>query len=67
LKDDKVKRPSAGEPEFKTGQKVRHSKFGEGIVIESKLTGSDEEVIVAFSELGVKKLVASLAKLEIVE
>jgi DNA helicase-2/ATP-dependent DNA helicase PcrA len=67
LKDDKVKRPSTAEAEFKTGQKVRHAKFGEGIVIESKLTGSDEEVIVAFSELGVKKLVASLAKLKIVK
>jgi DNA helicase-2/ATP-dependent DNA helicase PcrA len=67
LENNISKQPSAGEAEFKTGQKVRHAKFGEGIVIESKLTGSDEEVIVAFSELGVKKLVASLAKLKFVE
>ncbi|VAW43527.1 ATP-dependent DNA helicase UvrD/PcrA [hydrothermal vent metagenome] len=51
---------------YKTGQKVRHSKFGEGIVIESKLTGNDEEVSVAFTEVGMKRLVASIAKLEIV-
>jgi DNA helicase-2/ATP-dependent DNA helicase PcrA len=46
---------------------VRHTKFGEGIVIESKITGSDEEVIVAFTDLGIKKLIASLARLEIVD
>jgi len=53
--------------EFRTGQNVYHKKFGDGIVIESKLTGNDEEVIVAFTDLGIKKLVASLAKLEIRE
>jgi DNA helicase-2/ATP-dependent DNA helicase PcrA len=53
--------------QFRTGQKVRHAKFGEGIVIESKATGTDEEVAVAFSGLGIKRLVASMAKLEKVE
>ncbi|MBK8902606.1 MAG: UvrD-helicase domain-containing protein [Anaerolineaceae bacterium] len=51
---------------YKTGQKVRHSKFGVGTVIESKLTGNDEEVSVAFAEVGVKRLAASFANLEIV-
>ncbi|MCB9418942.1 MAG: UvrD-helicase domain-containing protein [Ardenticatenaceae bacterium] len=49
---------------FKTGQKVRHAKFGEGTVIESKLMGSDEEVTVAFPGTGIKRLAASFAKLE---
>ena len=53
--------------EFSTGQDVYHKKFGNGIVIESKITGNDEEVIVAFTDVGIKKLVASLAKLEIRE
>ncbi|MBP6473146.1 MAG: UvrD-helicase domain-containing protein [Chloroflexi bacterium] len=51
---------------YKTGQTVRHAKFGEGIVIESKLTGNDEEVSVAFKEFGIKRLAASFAKLEII-
>jgi DNA helicase-2/ATP-dependent DNA helicase PcrA len=57
------------EATYRTGQRVHHKKFGDGIVIESKLTGNDEEVVVAFSEtgVGIKKLVASLAKLEIKE
>lgn len=49
---------------FKTGQKVRHDKFGEGTVIESKMTGADEEVTVAFPGIGIKRLAASIAKLE---
>ena len=49
---------------FKTGDKVTHAKFGAGTVISSRLTGSDEEVAVAFDGQGVKKLAASIAKLE---
>jgi DNA helicase-2/ATP-dependent DNA helicase PcrA len=50
---------------FKTGQKVRHSKFGEGTVIESRVTGGDEEVTVAFPGTGIKRLAASIAGLEL--
>lgn len=64
--DDKETTESNGkaEPQFRTGQKVRHAKFGEGIVIESKVTGNDEEVTVAFKSEGLKKLAASFANLE---
>lgn len=60
---------TTAEPQYRTGQNVRHSKFGDGIVIESKMTGADEEIIVAFTDagVGIKKLVASLARLEIRE
>ncbi len=51
-------------PNFKTGQKVRHKKFGEGTVIESKVTGADEEVTVAFPGIGIKRLAAAIAGLE---
>jgi DNA helicase-2/ATP-dependent DNA helicase PcrA len=54
-----------GEHRYKDGQKVRHKVFGEGTVVSSKLTRDDEEVTVAFPEQGVKKLMASLAKLEV--
>jgi DNA helicase-2/ATP-dependent DNA helicase PcrA len=52
------------EAEFHTGDKVRHPAFGQGTVIESYIRGGDEEVTVAFAGRGIKKLVASLAKLE---
>jgi DNA helicase-2/ATP-dependent DNA helicase PcrA len=60
-------RPQATTAQFKTGQKVRHAKFGEGTVIESKLIGNDEEVTVAFPGTGIKRLAASFAKLEKLE
>jgi DNA helicase II / ATP-dependent DNA helicase PcrA len=56
----------AGQPRHHTGQKVRHARFGEGTVIDSKVVGNDEEVHVAFPDVGVKKLVASFANLEII-
>ncbi len=53
--------------QFETGDRVRHRIFGEGIVIEGKITGADEEVTVAFEEKGIKRLLASFAKLEKLE
>ncbi len=52
--------------QYKSGQRVKHAKFGEGIVIESKITRNDEEVAIAFSEHGIKRLSASFAKLEVI-
>ncbi len=63
--------PVTSEPvmtgQFETGDRVRHRRFGEGIVIESKVVGADEEVTVAFEEKGLKRLLASFAKLEKLE
>jgi DNA helicase-2/ATP-dependent DNA helicase PcrA len=63
-----VQWPASSEPavtgQFETGDRVRHPLFGEGIVIESKATGADEEVTVAFEKKGIKRLLASFAKLE---
>lgn len=53
------------ELEFSTGQRVSHSSFGTGLVIESKPVGSDEMVIVAFDGVGIKRLVAGSANLQI--
>ncbi|HSW57342.1 MAG TPA: UvrD-helicase domain-containing protein [Dehalococcoidales bacterium] len=50
--------------EFRAGEKVRHGIFGEGIVVSSTLKNNDREVVVAFSGQGVKKLMASFAKLQ---
>lgn len=51
-------------PRFRSGQRVRHPRFGEGIVIESRRDGDDELVTVQFEEAGLKRLMASLAHLE---
>jgi DNA helicase-2/ATP-dependent DNA helicase PcrA len=49
---------------FKTGDRVAHSKFGQGTVIGVELSGGDEYVQVAFPGQGIKKLATSIAKLE---
>jgi len=51
----------------KSGQRVRHSLFGEGIVIETKVSGGEEEVIIVFDDVGLKRLAASVANLEILK
>jgi hypothetical protein len=57
-----------GERQFRDGDRVRHLKWGEGIVVMSRLTRSDEEITVAFRDpqVGRKTLLGSLANLEIV-
>lgn len=49
---------------FKAGDRVRHAKFGVGVVIGSAPTGADEEVTVVFLSDAPKKLLASFAHLE---
>src|SRR5690606_12250195 len=56
---ERTPEPASNTPQFRTGQKVQHARFGTGIVIESKPTGNDEEVTVAFKDVGIKKLAAS--------
>jgi DNA helicase-2/ATP-dependent DNA helicase PcrA len=55
------------EPRYRTGQRVKHSSFGEGIVIESRGSAEDEEVTVAFEAVGIKRLVASVANLQLLK
>ncbi len=56
-----------GERQFRDGDRVHHARWGDGIVVTSKLTRSDEEVTVAFRDpaVGRKTMLASLANLEI--
>ncbi|MBI4187652.1 MAG: UvrD-helicase domain-containing protein [Chloroflexi bacterium] len=52
---------------LKAGDRVRHSGFGEGVVVSYRPAKDDAEVVVAFNDIGVKKLLASFAELEKVE
>ena len=57
--------PPNSDPVYKTGDKVKHHSFGDGIVLNTESTANDVQVTVAFKEgTGVKKLLASFAKLE---
>jgi DNA helicase-2/ATP-dependent DNA helicase PcrA len=59
--------PNGVEQLFKAGQRVRHTRFGEGLVIESRVRGGDEIVAVAFEGAGLKRLMVGLAPLEAIE
>jgi DNA helicase-2/ATP-dependent DNA helicase PcrA len=50
--------------DLKSGDRVRHAQFGEGVVISAHLVRRDVEMVVAFKGVGTKKLLLSFAKLE---
>ncbi|HYI68075.1 MAG TPA: UvrD-helicase domain-containing protein [Candidatus Limnocylindrales bacterium] len=52
------------DPAWKAGDRVKHRRFGDGIVVTSRIVKGDEEVTVAFVGEGVKRLIAAYAGLE---
>ena len=50
---------------YPAGTRVVHPTWGDGMVLNSRLQDDDEIVDVFFEEVGLKRVVASLAKLEI--
>jgi DNA helicase-2/ATP-dependent DNA helicase PcrA len=54
----------AGRRGFRPGQRVRHPKYGEGIVYQREGEGEDAKITVKFNGFGLKKLVEKYAQLE---
>jgi DNA helicase-2/ATP-dependent DNA helicase PcrA len=57
---------SVMEAKFRAGTRVRHSVWGDGIVLDSRIQDDDEIVEVVFESVGIKRLSASLANLKII-
>jgi DNA helicase-2/ATP-dependent DNA helicase PcrA len=53
------------EARFKAGMRVIHPVWGDGMVVETRILGNDETVTVMFETVGLKRLAASVARLEI--
>ena len=50
--------------EFKDGDKVKHPKFGNGIIISSEISGNDYKLTITFKDgVGIKKLMAGMSNL----
>ncbi|MBI4301938.1 MAG: UvrD-helicase domain-containing protein [Chloroflexi bacterium] len=59
--------PLPSTPTYVAGDRVRHARFGDGVVVSCQVVRDDQEVVVAFKgEVGVKKLLLSFAPLEII-
>lgn len=51
--------------ELTMGRKVKHEKFGIGTIVTVSSAGDDKKLTIAFDKQGVKILLASIAKLEL--
>ncbi len=54
------------EAKYRAGMRVKHPSWDEGIILNSRIQDGDEILDVVFESVGIKRLAASLAKLEIV-
>jgi len=59
--------PPPAQQQFKAGNRVRHPVWGEGLIVDARMEGSDERVDVFFDSVGFKRLIAALAKLDVVQ
>lgn len=57
--DEKVER------QYDPGLKVEHPQWGKGIILNSKIQDDDEVLDIHFDSVGLKKVIASLANLEV--
>ena len=57
---------SSGEPVAAPVSGFHHASWGEGLVISSRILDGEETLDVAFESVGIKRLIASLAKLEVI-
>jgi DNA helicase II / ATP-dependent DNA helicase PcrA len=55
------------EPKYKAGMRVKHETWGEGLVVDVRIQDNEERIDVFFDSIGFKRLLASLAKLEILD
>ncbi len=52
------------QPSYSVGDRVRHAAWGEGMVLKSELQDGDEILSIFFQEAGLKRVMASIAKLD---
>jgi DNA helicase-2/ATP-dependent DNA helicase PcrA len=63
----KTTKVAAIEQKYEPGMNVRHPSWGEGMVLNSNIQDDDEVIDIFFEEVGLKKVVAAFAKLEVVD
>ncbi len=64
IEKPKIAMGSANERRFKLGQRVGHTKFGEGVILQLEGEGAQERAQINFKQAGVKWLMLNFAQLE---
>lgn len=67
LNANKKKNDNLDLSSYKSGVKVYHKKFGEGIINSVETEGEDLKVDISFEKVGHKRLMAKFAGLEIID
>lgn len=55
------------EQKYRAGMRVHSPKWGEGIVLDSRVISGEETVDIAFEDYGLKKVLADIVKLDILD
>ncbi len=55
------------EQKYRSGMRVHSPKWGEGIVLDSRVIGGEETVDISFEDYGLKKVLADIVKLDILD
>ena len=50
--------------DYRVGDRVRHKKFGEGMIVQVKDLERGKELVVSFNRVGIKRLASQMAPLE---
>ncbi len=58
------KQDTGRSPMFKSGARVRHAQFGDGIVLSRERAGNEIKLTISFSRVGRKTLIEKYAKLQ---
>jgi DNA helicase-2/ATP-dependent DNA helicase PcrA len=57
--------PAPVQSKYRPGAKVIHPSWGDGMVLNSKIQDGDEVLDIFFENVGLKRVIASMAKLEV--
>ena len=63
----KVQIPKKSIKSVNVGDKVKHKIFGQGMIVQKKEKNGDIEVVVSFENKGLKKLLLSVAPIEVID
>ena len=65
-RDIKIERNNLLKENVKVGQKIKHKKFGEGLIIKLEESEEDVKLFVAFDNNGIKKMFLNKAPIEFI-